>query len=246
MAGMPPLPAGVGITDLRVYGWPASDGLAGGSPHLHTACTEAYCAIEGSGAVQTLGPDGVVREHPLEPGALVWFTPGIIHRLINADGKLRILVVMQNGGLPEAGDFVLMFPRRIMADAKAYAGAATLSPDGRVDAPTPEAAKRRRDLAVEGFLELVAAAKSRGPEAMREFYALAAQRVQSKANDWMKLWETGPMRSAWLTGAHLASLVEGDASHLLDGSVGSLGPSPDPKLGMCGRLNVYLPEGIGR
>lgn len=242
----PPLPAGVGITDLVVYDWVSPDGLAGGSPHLHTACAEAYCVTAGTGSVQTLGPDGVVRDTDLKPGELVWFTPGVIHRLVNTDGRLRILVVMQNGGLPEAGDVVLTFPNRIMADDKAYTAAASLAPDGRVDAATPEAARKRRDLAVEGFTELAADARVRGPQAMREFYTLAARRVREKAMDWMKRWESGPMRAAWLTGAHLASLSEGDASHLLDGAVGSLSPEPNPRLGMCGSLNVYLPEGAAR
>ena len=53
---------------------------------------------------------------PLEPGAFVWFTPGTIHRLVNG-GDLEILVLMQNAGLPEAGDMVITFPPDVLADA---------------------------------------------------------------------------------------------------------------------------------
>ncbi len=59
----------------------------------------------GRGAVQTLTAAGF-QETPLSPGALVWFTPGTIHRLVN-DGDLTLHVLMQNCGLPEAGDAVL-------------------------------------------------------------------------------------------------------------------------------------------
>src|SRR5262245_36516433 len=98
------LPGAVGVTDLRVYDWPAPDGIVGGGPHVHLCCTEAYCVVEGRGLVQTLSADGVLREIALERQKIVWFTPGVIHRLVNLDGKLRILVIMQNAGLPEAGD----------------------------------------------------------------------------------------------------------------------------------------------
>ena len=105
MAETPPLPGAVGVSHLRVYDTDAPDGLAGGTPHLHTVCAEAYAVIAGIGAVQTITSTGFT-ETPLEAGALVWFTPGTIHRLINGGG-LEILVVMQNAGLPEAGDMVI-------------------------------------------------------------------------------------------------------------------------------------------
>lgn len=82
-----PFPGGIGVTHLRVYDTPAADGLVGGSPHLHFACAEAYLVIKGRGSVQTLSSEGF-REIPLLTGSLVWFTPGLIHRLINLDGQL--------------------------------------------------------------------------------------------------------------------------------------------------------------
>ena len=64
-----PLPGGIGITHLRVYDSVAPDGLAGGSPHMHFACSEAYLVIKGRGSVQTLTNEGL-RETPLRSGSL--------------------------------------------------------------------------------------------------------------------------------------------------------------------------------
>ena len=52
------LPGAVGITQLKVYDTVAPDGLAGGGPHVHFACTEAYLVIAGRCAVQTLSSAG--------------------------------------------------------------------------------------------------------------------------------------------------------------------------------------------
>ena len=49
-----PLPGGVGLSHISAYDWQAADGVCGGSPHLHLACTEAYVVTGGRGAVQTL------------------------------------------------------------------------------------------------------------------------------------------------------------------------------------------------
>src|SRR5262245_55872195 len=112
-------PGGVGVSGLRVYDWATADGLCGGSPHLHLACPEAYVVVAGEGAVQTLTWDGYA-ETPLRPGAVVWFTPGTIHRLVNGDGRLHIVVIMQNSGLPEAGDAVFTFPPAVLDDPEQY------------------------------------------------------------------------------------------------------------------------------
>ena len=95
-------PGATGLTVLDVYDWVAPDGLRGGSAHVHLASTEGYVVLSGAGRLQTLGERGYAQT-PLRPGDCLWFTPGIIHRLVN-DGGLRLLVVMQNAGLPEAGD----------------------------------------------------------------------------------------------------------------------------------------------
>lgn len=122
-----PFPGGTSVSRLSVYDWPTTDGaglVGGGTPHLHLASDEGYVVLSGAGSVQTLGPDGYA-EHPLSAGTLLWFQPGVVHRLVN-DGELEILVVMSNAGLPEAGDAVMTFPADVLADAERYAAAATL------------------------------------------------------------------------------------------------------------------------
>ena len=123
-------PGATGVTVLDVYDWPAPDGLPGGSAHVHLASTEGYVVLSGAGRLQTLGERGYA-ETPLRPGECLWFTPGTIHRLVN-DGELRLLVVMQNAGLPEHGDAVLTFPPHVLADPAAYARAASLT-SGDID-----------------------------------------------------------------------------------------------------------------
>lgn len=240
-----PLPGAVGLTDLRVYDWPGPDGLMSGGPHVHLACTEAYCVMEGAGVVQTLAGDGRLRETPLEPGRVVWFTPGVIHRLINSDGRLRILVVMQNAGLPEAGDFVLTFPQDVLADPQAYHRAAAVSADGHVYADSLAAARRRRDLAVEGFEQLRRKVTQQGIDALHEFYRLAVALIQPKLSRWRQVWSNGPLAVTQATAQQLDQLQQSRFDHLLHGGVYSLGPpGQQRKLGMCGTLGVYLPEGV--
>ena len=48
-----------------------------------------------------------------------------MHQLVNDDGLLKVLAVMQNSGLPEAGDGALTFPPDVLADRVRYAGGVT-------------------------------------------------------------------------------------------------------------------------
>ena len=238
-----PLPGAIGVTHLKVYDTPAPDGLVGGSPHVHFACAEAYAVVAGRGAVQTLSAAGF-DETPLTRGMLVWFTPGVIHRLINQDGQLEILVLMQNAGLPEAGDFALTFPPAILQDERAYWGAASLASSGRVYATDLEAARHRRDLAVEGFGVLRREFETRGVAALESFYGAALNLVRSKTDTWRERWERGPLAAARRTGDQLDDLEHGRLDHLFEGRIYEL-PAPDSRrqLGMCGTLGLYLPEG---
>jgi mannose-6-phosphate isomerase-like protein (cupin superfamily) len=93
-------PGATALTVLDVYGWIAPDGLPGGSAHVHLASTEGYVVLEGQGRLQTLGAQGYA-ETGLRPGDCLWFTPGIIHRLVN-DGGLRLLVIMCGADRPAA------------------------------------------------------------------------------------------------------------------------------------------------
>jgi mannose-6-phosphate isomerase-like protein (cupin superfamily) len=230
---MPRPPGTVGVSHLYVYESVAPDGMVGGTPHAHLTCTEGYVVLAGSGAVQTLGGHGY-REIPLAVGAFVWFSPGTIHRLINRGG-LRLLVLMQNGGLPEAGDAVLTFPAQVLADPVAYAKTSTL-PGGGSPSGDLTAAYRRRDLAVRGFLEL----RAGGPAALRDFYQAAARLVAPRLAEWRARWEGGALRTALETGRQLDALAAGVTDYLVAGGVRALpAPSEQLRLGMCGLLDTY-------
>jgi mannose-6-phosphate isomerase-like protein (cupin superfamily) len=225
------LPGAVGVSRLSVYDTTAPDGLHGGTPHMHLTCSEGYVVIAGSGRVQTLSGEGY-RETPLRAGTVAWFRPGTIHRLVN-DGDLQLVVLMQNSGLPEAGDAVLTFPSHILADRDTYRAAATL-PGGPDLAP----AYRRRDLAVTGFLAMRAA----GPEAFTDFCRTAARLIAPYLGDWRRRWETGALEVALATGRQLDALEKSDPSHLADGGIEVLpGPTESGRHGMCGLLETYIP-----
>ncbi|MFF4658328.1 cupin domain-containing protein [Streptomyces sp. NPDC001381] len=229
------LPGGVAVSHLCVYDWPAADGPCGGTPHMHLVCSEGYVVTGGRGAVQTLTASGY-EVTPLAPGTVAWFTPGTVHRLVN-EGDLRITVLMQNSGLPEAGDAVLTLPPEHLADPEAYA-AATAVP---ADAPEEEqarVARARRDLALEGYRALREA-----PEGLAAFHRAAAALVRPRLAEWRERWLRGARAAAEATGEQLGRLAEGDPSHLAEAVVRAEQPSVYGKFGMCGRLDVYPRQG---
>jgi mannose-6-phosphate isomerase-like protein (cupin superfamily) len=236
----PPFPGAIAASHLRVYDTEAPDGLAGGTPHLHTACTEAYYVVAGSGSVQTLTA-ARYEEVPLEPGAFVWFTPGTIHRLVNG-GDLEILVLMQNAGLPEAGDMVITFEPGVLADPSAYAAAATLPEGDRTSAGPGVAARARRDQAVPAFLALRAATEAGDLAPLEAFHEAAVQLVQPHVADWTQRWRTGPLAEVERTGDLLRALDAGAAEHLAEAAVHRVPPPPaERRMGCCGTLGTYLP-----
>jgi mannose-6-phosphate isomerase-like protein (cupin superfamily) len=223
----PTFPGGTSVTRLSVYPDRCVDGLAGGTPHLHTVSTEAYVVIGGTGVLQTLDPAGF-RETPLRAGSTVWFGPGVIHRAVNR-GDLQVVVVMSNAGLPEAGDAVMTFPPEIVADPARYRAAATLPA-----ASAEQAVQRRRDLAVEGFQRLVAG----GPEALQAFYDSATALVRPAVDGWRELWAATVERETRHTAAVLDALARGDGRHLGDAALLESPPNDETRWGMCGRLRV--------
>jgi len=234
-------PAGTAVSFLTVYDWTGPEGIAGGSAHVHLACTEGYVVLRGQGRLQTLGPDGYA-ETTLTPMTVAWFSPGVIHRLIN-DGDLQILVVMQNAGLPEAGDSVLTFPPGHLADPATYRALASL-PDPAAAAPGSPAgaARRRKDLAVEGFIQLRDQVAEIGPKALDEFYAAAADLVRDTVPAWRERWEAGPLAAAVRTGQQLDQLSQGRLEYLQQGRLTVLSPPAERGYGMCGRLAAYPPH----
>jgi mannose-6-phosphate isomerase-like protein (cupin superfamily) len=238
-------PGATGVTVLDVYDWVAPDGLPGGSAHVHLASTEGYVVLSGAGRLQTLGSRGYA-ETRLVPGDCLWFTPGTIHRLVN-DGELRLLVVMQNAGLPEHGDAVLTFPAEVLADPAAYARAASLdrgSADGGGDGggggdPAP-AARRRASLAIEGYLALRERVAGSGPGALGDFYAAALRLAAGHAQAWRESWRAGALETAELTGEHLDEIGARVAGHLEAAGLWRIErPAGERSYGMCGLLTTY-------
>ncbi|MCL3859473.1 cupin domain-containing protein [Actinotalea sp. K2] len=239
-----PFPGGTSVSRLRVYDWPSPDGaglVGSGTPHLHTASAEGYVVLGGSGSVQTLSAEGFT-ETPLSPGVVVWFSPGVVHRLVN-DGGLDLVVIMSNAGLPEAGDAVLTFPAEVLADPERYREAVTL-PVQDDDAPDDErvaaAARTRRDLALAGYAELRDRVERDGGAGLTALHAAAARLVSDRVPQWQRIVHEGVERSTAETLGALAGLARGEGTHLAGASVDSTSARPGPlRYGMCGRLQTW-------
>lgn len=227
-------PGGTSLSYLDVYADAATDGICGGSPHMHLVSTEAYVVISGEGALHSIDADGF-RETPLSAGSVVWFTPGTIHRAVNR-GDLRVVVLMSNGGLPEAGDAVMTFPAEVVADANAYAAAASLGDEhGRA-----ERAARRRDLAVTGFEALRAAVVAGDRTVLEAFHLAAGSLVRDRAHAWGDLVRERPLAQAEQSLALADAVASGSVAHLADARVHQAVPSVGERgFGMCGRLRTY-------
>jgi mannose-6-phosphate isomerase-like protein (cupin superfamily) len=217
---MTTFPGGTSVSRLAVY-------ADGGTPHLHTVSTEAYVVTGGTGTLLTLDTNGL-RETPLAAGSTVWFTPGTIHRAVNHH-DLRVLVIMSNAGLPEAGDAVMTFPTEIVADPDRYRAAA------RLDGDPAEAVRRRRDLAVEGFQRLAAAAEKGDPRPLEEFYDAAAALVRPLIDGWRRTVDATTRRATGM----LDALGSGDGGHLRTSAMFGSPPADPPRWGMCGRLGAH-------
>jgi mannose-6-phosphate isomerase-like protein (cupin superfamily) len=233
-----PFPGSTGVTVLDVYDWAGPDGLPGGSAHVHLASTEGYVVQSGSGRLQTLSSGGYA-ETALNPGDCLWFTPGTIHRLVN-DGSLRLLVVMQNAGLPEHGDAVLTFPPEFLADATTYTQASTL-PVGAGGEDLAQAARKRAALAIEGYLRLREGVRDKGASALDEFYQAALALRGGLVEDWRERWQAGALSTAQKTAQQLWGVALGDVAHLQsDAGLWRIeNPPGERAYGMCGRLTTY-------
>lgn len=229
-------PGGTAVSRLKVYDWPTADGKAGGSPHLHTASAEGYVVLDGVGVLETLSSAGYA-EHDLKSGTVLWFDPGTVHRLVNVSGDLEILVVMQNAGLPEAGDAVFTFPSDVLADRVRYLEAAALPADAAPDAAA-QAARKRRDLAVEGYLTLRERITAGDDGVLAELHDAAAALVRDRVADWREVWEHRSLAQATATGVHLEALQTGDPAYLATAAVRA-GDGPVPRFGMCGHLLTW-------
>jgi mannose-6-phosphate isomerase-like protein (cupin superfamily) len=228
------MPGATLVTRLKVYDTVTPDGQRGGTPHIHLMCTEMYYVLSGSGAVELLDMKGFSRVEVGPDSALV-FSPGTIHRLINPNGDLLVLVVMQNSGLPERGDNVVSFSDEWMADDARYTEAMTIQ--------SVEDAHQRRDRGVEGFLQLKAAfdqdAES-GRRALGHFYEMAAARTANLRAEWARIIKEGALAAAQISLDHLAALEDNQTDFLADAGHHLVNPGDFSKLGFCGELNRYF------
>lgn len=228
------MPGATLMTRLKVYDTPTPDGQIGGTPHVHLVCTEMYVVMGGSGAVEIIDKDGFSRV-ALRPQDGLVFSPGTIHRLINPNRDLDILVIMQNSGLPERGDNVVTFSDAWLASDDAYAEAM------RVE--SVEDAYQRRDRGVTGFLALKAAferSPDEGRTALERFYERAQARTADRLEQWQGIVTDGALAAAQNSLAQIVQLSAGETGHLFDNQVAHIDSSGQPKPGFCGHLNRYF------
>ncbi|MGW5640645.1 cupin domain-containing protein [Streptomyces sp. NPDC003832] len=229
-------PGAVGLSGLDVYPWPTEDGKHGGSPHMHLTCAECYVVVSGRGRLETLGGQGH-QTLPLHPGDVVWFGPGTIHRAVNEDG-LKVIVVMQNSGLPEAGDAVLTLPPEYLTPERYPEAVSLLDASG---APSDERARARRDLAIEGFNTLKQQWYDGDRAALTDFYRAATELVGPRLEQWRKTVTEGPLAAAEASLRQIGALETGDFGHLGTSGVRRIEKPRTQSLGMCGLLHAYDP-----
>lgn len=237
------MPGATLMTRLKVYDTPTPDGQIGGTPHVHLVCTEMYVVLAGRGAVEIIDKDGFSRVELKQHDALL-FSAGTIHRLINPNRDLEILVIMQNSGLPERGDNVVTFTEEHLSNDDAYAEAMQVN--------TIEEAYQRRNRGVEGFLELKAAfeeSQAAGQTKLKQFYEHAKARTAHRLQQWHDIVHEGALDTAEQSLTQIEQLQQGNTTYLSSNDYALIRSNDDPKLGFCGHLNRYfdpknlLPEG---
>ncbi|MGJ3237140.1 MAG: cupin domain-containing protein [Anaerolineae bacterium] len=228
------MPGATLMTRLSVYDTPTPDGQIGGTPHVHLVCTEMYVVLSGHGAVEIIDKDGFRRVELQQHDALV-FSPGTIHRLINPNRNLEILVIMQNSGLPERGDNVVTFKHEWLSDDDRYSEA--------MQVQTLADAYQRRNRGVEGFIELKAQFASNHEEgiaALNRFYTGANARIAQRLTRWQELVEQGALATAKQSLQQLAQLQQNDTHYLMHNQVAHISNEDEPIPGFCGHLNRYF------
>ena len=101
---------------------------------------------------------------------------------------------------------------------------------GRAAADDP---RPRRDLAIQGFLDL----RRNGRKAVGDFHLAASRLIAPSLDALEDRWRAGALAAAEETRGHLAGLRRGDLSHLREARVRKGGP--EARMGMCGHLDAY-------
>ncbi len=229
-AAADPLISGIGLTRLTVYDQrPAPDGLQSGSPHVHAVTDEGYYVMSGHGRVELHDVEHGFRTVEMSPGTYLQFPPGVLHRLVNTD-HLVILVVMGNAGLAERGDARIYFGRAVDEDPAEFARLAGLPKEKGL-----EGALERRDASIrayQGLVELWDKDRDAYRAELERFFGVHMEAAASLRKEFSEAVEGGP--GAWnaLLLERLAALPAGLAG------AGPVihAPSGATTLGMCGIL----------
>lgn len=234
------LPGGTLMSRVAIYDSVSVDAQRGGTPHLHLACDEMYYGLAGQGAVELITYEGFARR-PVVPGVAICFTPGTIHRAINPDGDLTILVIMQNKGLPERGDVAVCFPRQVLDSPQDY--------DKAMPVHNAEEARNRRDLGVAGFIEIKQAfdrCLTEGRAALDHFYRIAIERTRHHYPSWSRTVEQGPALLVRRSERILKKLEAGSIESLQQGRYFDAETGPKQTFGFCGQISAYQPAEASR
>lgn len=222
--------SGIGLTQLTVYDQrPAPDGLMSGSPHVHAVTDEGYYVLSGKGRVELNDLENGFRSVDLLPGRYVQFPPGVVHRLVNSD-HLVLLVVMGNAGLAERGDARIYFGQAVDDDPAEFA---RLS--GLAKAKGLEGALDRRDAAIRAYSRLLGMWAKDRPAYYRELGRFIAVHMKAAAGLRRELSDAvaaGPV--AW--GERFRKRVEGLPASAGEGAPILYEPAAATTLGMCGIL----------
>lgn len=168
------LPGGIGLSRIKVYEQPGPDGVIGGGAHFHSVSAESYYVVSGEGKLELLSYQGFEVLN-LEPNMVIYFQPGVIHRVCNPNKNLVILSIMQNGGVAERTDFFLTFPMDVIADARSYQQA--------MRSKNLTEALARRDLSIRGYCVLREAMENepaQGRELLEQLYRRAQELMKEK------------------------------------------------------------------
>jgi hypothetical protein len=82
---------------------------------------------------------------------------------------------------------------------------------------------------------------------LSEFYDQAVRLIKPKVPQWRRLWEAGPASTIRRTESYLDALDAGSGSYLSGGAVFQIPVDPEHeirRLGFCGTLRPYFPEGV--
>ena len=232
--------SGIGLTHLTVYDQRlAPDGLMSGSPHVHAVTDEGYYVVSGRGRVELHDLNDGFRSVELSPGRYIQFPPGVVHRLVNTD-HLVLLVVMGNAGLAERGDARIYFGKAVDENPAEFARLV-----GLAKAKGLEGALDRRDAAIRayvGLLELWAKERTAYDRELKRFIGVHMKAAAGLKASFSEAVEAGPV--AWgerfrrrLENLPLGSEELAPVLRLL---------AEEPILGMCGILRpVKKLEAVG-